>query len=66
MAHLHGADHGAEGEHGGRVPQGGLAVERPLGVHQQHRHLQASRATARHAVSRQDDARKLPMLIHAN
>lgn len=34
--YLHGADHGAQGEHSGRVPQRGLAVKRALRVHQQH------------------------------
>lgn len=36
IVYLHGAYHGAQGEHGGRVPQRGLAVERALRVHQQH------------------------------
>lgn len=39
LLYLHGADHGAQSEDGGRVPQRRLAVERALRVHQQHGHL---------------------------
>lgn len=39
--HLHRAGHGAEGEDRGTVLDGGLAVEGPLGVHQEHSHLAA-------------------------
>lgn len=35
-SYLDRADHCAKGKHGGRIPQGGLAVKGPLRVHQQH------------------------------
>lgn len=37
--HLHGAGHGAEGEHGGTVLNGGLAVKCSLSVHEEHGNL---------------------------
>lgn len=43
VSYLDGADHGAEGKHGGRVPQGGLAVKGALRVHQQHRDLRGTK-----------------------
>lgn len=47
--YLHGAYHGAQSEHGGRIPQSGLAVERALCVHQQDSDLcdEAQRRTLR-------------------
>lgn len=47
--HLHRTGHGAEGEHRGTVLDGGLAVEGPLGVHQEHSDLWAGRE--KHLVS---------------
>ena len=38
-SYLYWADHCAKGKYGGRIPQGGLAVEGPLRVHQQHCNL---------------------------
>lgn len=43
--YLYGAGHGAEGEHGGAVFDGGLAVKRSLSVHQQHGHLMGGDAS---------------------
>lgn len=45
VLYLHGADHGAQGEHGGGIPERGLAVKCSLRVHQQHGHLSPEKPT---------------------
>lgn len=64
--YLHGADHGTEREHSSRVSQRGLAVERSLGVHQQHGHLQAKGRITSHACNNILGTRKIPFKSSAN
>lgn len=42
LSHLNGACHCAEGEHGGRVLDGGLAVECSLSVNKEHSNLRTA------------------------
>lgn len=43
--HLYGAGHCAEGEHGGTVLYGGLAVKRSLSVNEEHSYLSGRHET---------------------